>query len=71
MGILGKIIIYYLKSNFSEKQIEALGMLGTGTNCIRNDELVPSQVSSYDIVYAHGVPENHLEHLWSYQHDVR
>ena len=42
-----------------------------GTNCIRNDKLFLSQVSSYDIVYAHGVPENHLEHLWSYQHDVK
>ena len=42
-----------------------------GTNCIRNDELVLSQVSSYDIVYAHGVPEILLEHLRSYQHDVR
>ena len=41
-----------------------------GTNCIRNDELVPSQVSSYDIVYAHGVPENHLEHLWSYNNII-
>ena len=34
-----------------------------GTNCNHNDIFSLSQVASYDIVYAHGVPENHLEHL--------
>ena len=51
------------------KKIEPLGMLGINFN--RNDKLFLSQGYFYDIVYAHGVPENRLEHLWSYKHDAK
>ena len=42
-----------------------------GVNFLRDDKLFLYQVSSYDIVYTTGVPENHPEHLWSHQHDAR
>ena len=68
MEILGKI----QKCSFGIslfKKIEAFDMLGV--NFLRDDKLFLYQVSSYDFVYTAGVPENHLEHPRSHQHDAR
>ena len=63
MGIVGNIHKINVGPEYpppQQKQHKALDMLGT--NFLRDDKLL-SQVSSYDIVYASGISENHLEHL--------